>query len=399
MDKLITMRKQFFVFLVCLNISILFYYKYLSFIMAEILKKDNIVNNKIMPIGISFYTFSILSYIIEVYKKNEKPIRNIIDMGLYVSFFPKLTQGPIVKYKDFVFQLSDRMITTDKIYYGITRFIVGLGKKILIANVFGEVVDEIFGLAENQLSTGVAWFGAVGYTLQIYFDFSGYSDMAIGLGKMFGFDFKENFNYPYLSISVRDFWRRWHISLNSWFRDYIYIPLGGNRNGRIKTYINTMVVFVMTGIWHGANWTFWIWGIFHGLISIAESCFLGRYLKKAKIINVVYTDLVVIFGWVFFRADSINYAFSFIKNMIIYKAGMPNLRIGRYANKKIIIVFILGIVFSGIIQCIKKRLDCYIKLPNIFTEIGKVILLIIVFLLSLMTLASGTYNAFIYFQF
>lgn len=399
MDKSDRFRKFFFIFILCLNIFILFYYKYLSFMISEIFKIDGVMGSKSFPVGISFYTFSILSYVIEVYKKNTKPAANILDLSLYISFFPKLTQGPIVKYTDFVPQLFNRAITVDKIYNGIVRFIIGLGKKTLVANILGTMVDEIFHLSGNQLSTGVAWLGAIGYTIQIYYDFSGYSDMAIGLAQMFGFVFKENFNYPYLATSIKDFWKRWHISLNIWFRDYIYIPLGGNRKGKARALINIMIVFWVTGIWHGANWTFLFWGIYHGIIHIAESRLWGQHLKKLHIINWIYTDLIVIIGWVFFRADNIKYACIFIKNMFIYKSGIPNLRVVNFLDNKIITVFIVGIICSGFIQYVIIKMKKHLQLSNILFEVGKNILLVAILFLCLMTLASGSYEAFIYFKF
>ncbi len=399
MDKSGKFRKPLFITIICLNVFILFYYKYLSFILSEIIGYDKITNNIPLPIGISFYTFSILSYIIEVYRKNTAAIKNITHLGLYITFFPKITQGPIVKYTDFIPQLSDRTITINKFYTGIVRFILGLGKKLLIANILGGMVDEIFQLSPNQLSTSTAWLGAAGYTLQIYYDFSGYSDMAIGLALMFGFNIKENFNYPYLSTSIKDFWKRWHISLNVWFRDYIYIPLGGNKKGKKRTYINTIVVFLITGIWHGANWTFLFWGLYHGIIQIMESALWGNYLKKFKITSLIYTNLIVLTGWVLFRADNIKHALIFIKNMFIYQAELPNFKVSNFINNKIIVVLIIGIIFSGFIQNIFFKVNNHLKVPEVLSEILKIIFLIGIIFLCLMSLAVGSYNTFIYFKF
>lgn len=223
--------------------------------------------------------------------------------------------------------------------------------------------------------------------------------MAIGLSKVFGFDIKENFNYPYMAVTIKDFWRRWHISLSNWFRDYIYIPLGGSRKGRARTYVNTLIVFIVTGLWHGANWTFWFWGVYHGVLQILESCFWGKYLKKLKIVNIVYMNFIVVLGWVFFRADSINYALTFIKNMLQYKAGVSNFRVINYINTKVIIVLIIGIVFAGIIQFWIGKLKEYIKFPCVVIEISKGALLMGILFFSLMEIACGTYNSFIYFQF
>lgn len=399
MDKLVRMRKFIFIFIICLNVGLLFYYKYLTFILKEILKLSIDIENIILPIGISFYTFSILSYAIEVYRKNEEPVKDILDMGLYVAFFPKLVQGPIVKYSDFISQIYSRVITSDKIYFGITRFIIGLGKKTLIANVLGQVADKIFALEGSQLSTGLAWMGAVCFTVQIYYDFSGYSDMALGLSKIFGFEFKENFNYPYMSVSIKDFWRRWHISLSSWLRDYIYIPLGGNQKGCVKTCFNIFIVFAVSGIWHGANWTFWIWGVYHGIFQILEFCFLGKCLKKLRIVNIFYTNLVVIIGWVLFRADNIECALNFIKNMFTYNIAASNFSVHNYINNKEIFILVFGIFFAGIAQGCIDKLKGYINLPSIVIEAGKGILLMFVLFLSLVSIGGGTYNSFIYFHF
>lgn len=398
MDKSTRLRKAFLIGIICLNIGILFHYKYAEFVLNEVLKMNVDIGNRLLPIGISFYTFQILSYAIEVYWGNAGSLTNFFEMGLYVSFFPKVSQGPIEKYTDFVGQLHNRLITYDKMYDGIKRFIIGLGKKVLVANVLGEVTDAIFAVTADQLSTSVAWLGALSYTVQIYYDFSGYSDMAIGLGKMMGFEFKENFNYPYMATSVKDFWRKWHISLSSWFRDYIYIPLGGNRKGNFRTCANLMIVFVVTGIWHGANWTFWLWGIWHGIMQIGEKCLWGKYLKKIKWVNILYTDLIVLLGWVLFRADSVEYAFAYIKNMFVYRSALPNYTIADYMDSKVFVVLIFGVVFAGLAQnCMEKYRE---KLKNsLVVEIGKVLLLLVVFLLCLMSIASGAYNPFIYFKF
>lgn len=398
MDKCNKMRRAALIVIILLNVGILFHYKYAEFFFNGIFKLNLNMENRLLPIGISFYTFQILSYAIEVYQKNTAALTNICDMGLYVAFFPKLVQGPIVKYTDFAPQLKSRNITSEKFYDGIKRFIIGLGKKTLVANVLGGVTDNIFILPVEQLSTPLTWLGAFCYTLQIYYDFSGYSDMAIGIGKLFGFEFKENFNYPYTATSIKDFWRKWHISLSSWFRDYIYIPLGGNRKGKFRTCLNIFMVFVVTGVWHGANWTFWLWGIWHGIIQIAESLIWGKWLKKAKIVNVLYTDMIVLIGWVLFRADNIQYALRFLKNMFIYKAAVPNYTFINYVNLKVIIVIIGAAIFSGIAQHFSSGLAKRTE-NSLLLKTGEIFLLIVILFLSLMSIASGAYNPFIYFKF
>ncbi len=284
-------RKKLVLFLcVAVNLLLLGYFKYFNFIIQSansvlgwLWDAGPIAARSIaLPIGISFYTFQALSYVIDVYRGEVKVQKNYIHMLLYVSFFPQLIAGPIVKYHDIDRQIENRTVTADKFAYGVYRFSCGMGKKVLLSNAFAEVVDKVYSYELSEVSAPLLWLAALLYMLQIYFDFSGYSDMAIGLGKMFGFDFQENFNLPYISTSVKEFWRRWHISLSSWFRDYLYIPLGGNRKGTMKTYRNLLIVFFLTGMWHGAGWTFIIWGLFHGLFQILERLFLGKALAKTK---------------------------------------------------------------------------------------------------------------------
>ena len=269
-------RKIYLFLAVIGNLSVLIYFKYFNFIIENL---NNLLSSKIssidiiMPIGISFYIFQALSYVIDVYRKGVKAQKNIYNLALYVTFFPQLIAGPIVKYHDIEKEITKRNMNFENIYFGLKRFSFGLGKKIILANTLGEVVDKIFNSNIDILDSKILWLGAISYSLQLYFDFSGYSDMAIGLGKIFGFHFLENFNYPYISKSITEFWRRWHISLGSWFREYLYIPLGGNRKGTKRTYINLFLVLLATGIWHGASWTFIIWGLWHGVFIITERYF------------------------------------------------------------------------------------------------------------------------------
>lgn len=401
LTKLHTGQKILLWVIVLLNIGLLFYYKYADFFLNHIFKLDKNLGDRTLPIGISFYTFSMLSCAIDIYKQQGE-ITGFADYGLYISFFPKLVQGPIVKYTDFIAQLKNRHVTLDGLYQGIVRFITGLGKKLLIANVLGEVADRIFGLTVHELSTSIAWLGALSYTLQIYYDFSGYSDMAIGLARLFGFNFKENFNYPYMSSSVKDFWRRWHISLSEWFKNYIYIPLGGNRKGEARTALNTLIVFTVTGIWHGANWTFWLWGLLHGFVQIAETFIWGKHLKKCKILSIIYTDFVVLLGWVLFRADTLNGAMIFMKNMFFYKAAEPNFTVPVFVDTKIFMVLLVGILCSGIVQKMFQKIkaaDFLLKKGDLILESAKIIASLLVLLICLMSIANGAYKSFIYFKF
>jgi len=264
-----------------------------------------------LPVGISFYTFQAMSYLIDVYRGNTPPERNPFRVALYISLFPQLIAGPIVRYTTIADQITDRRVTLGGFASGAERFIIGLAKKLMVADVLGQLADHVFSLPAGSLTCGVAWIGVLSYTGQIYFDFSGYSDMAIGLGRMFGFQFNENFNYPYISRSVTEFWRRWHISLSTWFRDYLYIPLGGNRNGSIATYRNLWIVFLVCGLWHGAAWTFVAWGLYHGTFLVIERIGFRRVLERTPaVIAWAYTFLVVTLGWVLFRAESFGQAAS-----------------------------------------------------------------------------------------
>lgn len=294
-------RTVFMIIGVGLSVAFLFYFKYFSFI-VNIFGAN--VPAKILPIGISFYTFQIITYTVDVWRRKVPTQKNIIKLALYISFFPQLIAGPIVNYTYIEPYLDERVIAPSEFFNGLCRFFAGFGKKILIANMCGEILSYL-DLSTN-ISVLAAWLGAIAYTFQIYFDFSGYSDMAIGMGKMFGFPFLENFNYPYTSISITDFWRRWHISLSTFFRDYVYIPLGGNRVNPARHILNLMIVWALTGFWHGASWNFIIWGVYYGVFLILEKYVWGKALNKLpKIIRWIYTTLIVIIAWVFFYHDSL----------------------------------------------------------------------------------------------
>jgi alginate O-acetyltransferase complex protein AlgI len=393
-------RKIVLVVGIAVDIVILGYYKYAAFLttlLNGILHKEILVAPDIdLPIGISFFTFQAMSYIVDIYKNRDSYSQKFINTALYISFFPQLIAGPIVKYKDINEQIENRTVTLDKTSTGFRRFIYGLSKKVLISNVLGACVDVIFAYDLSQIDTRMAWIGAVSYSLQIYYDFSGYSDMAIGLGKMFGFDIMENFNYPYLSTSISEFWRRWHISLGGWFREYVYIPLGGNRKGKMRTYLNLFIVFALTGLWHGADLSFIIWGIYYGFFVIIERMGLGKLLQRSKIVSVVYCTLIVIFGWVIFRADSIRYALGYIlKMMTPWRSKQTITSIWYYMDKQTIFTIACALLGMGIL---KLSVSDKIKGRWINSSI-EAVYCIVILVLSIVSIASGTYNPFIYFQF
>ena len=319
-----------------------------------------------------------------------------MNTALYISFFPQLIAGPIVKYREINKQIESRSISWIGVSSGFKRFIYGLAKKVLISNVLGLCADTIYAFDIGTIDVLTAWVGALAYTFQIYYDFSGYSDMAIGLGKMFGFDIPENFDYPYLSKSISEFWRRWHISLGSWFREYVYIPLGGNRKGTVRTYLNLSIVFFLTGLWHGADLSFIIWGLYHGFFSVIERLGLKKSLDKSKVLSTAYCFLVVNFGWVLFRASDTITALRYISRMVLpwrhLDTGIP---IWNYLNNKTVFVGIVAVLGMGIIKAlIPKRVYAAWK-DSVIEAVYCVFLLI----LCLASIASDTYNPFIYFQF
>jgi alginate O-acetyltransferase complex protein AlgI len=392
---------------IIVNIGLLGYFKYANFFVGII---DSALHLHIkmqhipLPIGISFYTFHSLSYLIDVYRKKEEAQKSVFNLALYISLFPQLVAGPIIRYNNVSDQLAKREVSIDQIAEGIQRFILGLTKKVFLANTFGSIADQIFASNTNNLSIAVSWIGIIAYTLQIYFDFSGYSDMAIGLGKMFGFNFAENFNYPYVSKSISEFWRRWHISLGTWFKDYLYIPLGGNRGSGFKTVRNLLIVWTVTGFWHGASWTFMAWGFYYGVLIVLERLWLGAILEKLwKPIQHLYVIVLVMIGWVFFRADSFGYSFQYIKTMF----GL---------NQKVIVdsqfhilwndnwyMFVLGFIFSTPIfihlnHYIKNKIkDIYVI--NGFFQATKYFVCMVLMVVCMILLVNSTYNPFIYFRF
>ncbi|WP_307354652.1 MBOAT family O-acyltransferase [Hathewaya limosa] len=363
------------------------------------------MNNKIvLPIGISFFTFQMMSYIIDVYREEVTPQKSIINLGLYIMLFPQLIAGPIVRYIDIEEQINTRKVNLYKFTHGMERFIIGLSKKVLIANSNGFIVDYVFKEPSFYSNTVLVWLGIVCYALQIYYDFSGYSDMAIGLGKMFGFDFLENFNYPYISKSIKEFWRRWHISLSTWFRDYLYIPLGGSKVGKFKTYRNLVIVFFATGLWHGASWNFIIWGLFHGMFLILERGKFGELLQKVPtILQRIYTMLVVLVGWVFFRANNFKLALKYIKGMFKVDFTKVN-QIYGVIDKEYMFFIIIGIIFSTpLIKKLNSLFNSKIKTENnliiVITEGMWIAILMSMFIISILYITGSNFNPFIYFRF
>ena len=395
-------KKLTLVSTILLDLSFLFYFKYFNFFVDNInlLFHSNIdIIKVIMPIGISFYTFQALSYVIDVYKKEVQVQNNFYKLALYICLFPQLVAGPIVKYHDVEKEIESRDVTFDKVSLGTKRFIIGLSKKMIIANIIGAVVDKIFIQSPDTFSSFVAWIGAFAYIMQLYFDFSGYSDMAIGLGLIFGFKFLENFNYPYISKSITEFWRRWHISLSTWFKLYIYIPLGGNRVGKFLHYRNLLIVFFVTGFWHGAGWTFIVWGIWHGLFIVMEKATGLAQETQNKIANIfkhIYAMLVVTLGFVVFRADNITYALKYIKRMFSFSpAPASAYPLSYYGGIAEIIISIIAILCS--VGLFANMLNFAQK--NKYTKAFVNLWLLIIFVFSLSLVAASTYNPFIYFNF
>lgn len=396
-------RKWILGITVAADLSFLFYFKYFNFIIDNVnsalqLNMDFI--DVVMPIGISFYTFQAMSYLIDVYRREVEAQKDINKLALYIVLFPQLVAGPIVKYHDVCEQIDERDVAFKDVVIGFKRFIIGLAKKVLVANTLALVVDKIFLQTPENITMGVAWLGITAYMIQLYFDFSGYSDMAIGLGKMFGFKFLENFNYPYISKSISEFWQRWHISLATWFKQYLYIPLGGNRVSTPRVYFNLFMVFLVTGIWHGAAWTFVMWGVWNAVFICWE-----KYSGWAKVnpdekiwLSVVrhfYAMFVFIIGLVIFRSDNMLYAYEYIKRMfnIDVTDHLPNFDYG--VNNKFVMMFAVGIICS--VPLFRNMI--YVKYERKVLRSVINIWLFVLFFWSTVSLASSTYNPFIYFRF
>ncbi len=384
------------------NLGILGYYKYFDFflrILNRLLGRQIFEMREIaLPMGISFFTFGAVSYLIDLYRGRYGAEKNLVSMALYLSFFPKVSVGPIARYEEFGPQLVARRETYKKTARGIRRFAYGLGKKVLIANVLGSCVDKIYAQDINNVTGAMVWVAALLYTLQIYYDFSGFSDMAIGLGKMFGFTICENFDYPYLSSSVQEFWRRWHISLGSWFRDYLYIPLGGSRRGTVRTYGNLLVVWLATGLWHGATTAFIVWGLLHGLCIMMERAGWKRMLDKAGVFRYVYVQLVVIVGWVFFRVGNLAPAFAYLKRMFLpWKYTESTYVLRELMSNRCMVAAVAGVLGMGVVQmCIRRFFPQAKRLRGSVPEMLYCMLLVAA---SMLCLINGSYNPAIYLNF
>jgi alginate O-acetyltransferase complex protein AlgI len=400
-----------------LNLGILAFFKYANFVIANLNSMLSVfgvgpfyLSRIHLPIGISFFTFQAVSYVVDVYNQKIIAQRNIINLGAYISLFPQLMAGPIVRYAHIAKEIVSRTVSRTDFAEGVRQFLFGLGKKMLIANPVARVADQVFSLPAGELTTGLAWLGAICYTLQIYFDFSGYSDMAIGLARMFGLHYLENFNYPYISRSIREFWRRWHISLSTWFKDYLYLPLGGNRQGPTRTYMNLITVFLLCGLWHGASWNFVIWGLFHGLFLATERTYLGRGLNALpQPVRHIYTLLIVMVGWVIFRTESMTQAISYLSAMSGFAHGAGvKYSVAMFLNDKLKLEIGMGILLSAPVYLLIKRMEASLletgpmKLKAsfnvVFSLVGFVLLAIIGYA-SIISLAASAYNAFIYSRF
>ena len=389
-------RKLLFIVTCIFNIGILFFFKYFNFFVNDVLMLKNVTLNIILPIGISFYTFQILSYVIDVYKKEVVAQRSIINLGAYVTMFPQLIAGPIVRYQTIAKELTERKEHVDDITEGLRRFIIGLGKKIIIANQMAIIADTVYiTIPLHDLNTMFAWIGTIAFALQIYYDFSGYSDMAIGLGKMFGFHFVENFNYPYIATSITDFWRRWHISLSSWFRDYVYIPLGGSRCSKARWMLNIMIVWSLTGLWHGASYNFVLWGLYYGVLLMMEKLFFKKYLDKLRGINYIITMLIVLVGWVFFNSSSVDQIIYMIRNLFGFNGSFSLILLNNQG-----ILYLLPYMLIAIIGMGPWINQLFIKIRN--NTIGFTIYdiyLVVILVVCLIFLINNSYNPFIYFRF
>jgi alginate O-acetyltransferase complex protein AlgI len=430
-------RRRVIALAVALNLGLLGVFKYAAFLagnlnaLLAVLRLPAVPSPEVhLPLGISFFTFHALSYVIDVYRREVPPLKGLTDFALYISFFPQSIAGPIVRYSSVAGQLARRTITEASFAAGCRLFIIGLAKKMLLANTLGVAADGVFGLRAESLTFGVAWLGALCYTLQIYFDFSGYSDMAIGLARLFGLEFPANFNYPYIARSVTDFWRRWHMSLSTWFRDYLYIPLGGNRQGKVRTYFNLLAVFFLCGLWHGASWTFVFWGLFHGAFLVIERMLAARKgggwwvagvgkrktalspsTRTTPILSHAYTLAVVMVGWVFFRANTFAQALAFLRAMVGLGSGTGlDYAVSTFLQTDVLLALVAGLACSApllpwlaglrpgarLAEAGRPRLADAVEAA---LTLGTVAGLALLLLGSAVQLAANTYNPFIYFRF
>ena len=408
-------RKGVLYVAVAVNLGVLGVFKYLTFLVRTVDQLPGVaitVPSIVLPVGISFFTFQGLSYVIDVYRNERLKSTRFRDVLLYIALFPQLVAGPIVRYEDVADEIKSRRHTLEQLANGLRRFIIGLSKKLMIADVCGSVVTLIYSAESSALDSRTAWLAAVCYLIQIYFDFSGYSDMAIGLGLCFGFHFKENFNYPYISASIQEFWRRWHISLSTWFREYLYIPLGGNRKGKAKTYRNKLIVFFCTGLWHGANWTFIVWGLWHGFFIVAEDAVkkLFRIEKHGKggrnpvmaVLKHLYTLLVVLIGFVIFRADNIEQAASMIRAMFsgISASAQTGLLLAQCLTPLTMFALLLGLVGSTpILPMVCHKAERQTGSARTCLRVINYAAVLVLLLVDILHLSAASYVPFIYFQF
>ena len=389
-------RKFIFITLLLIDISILFFFKYYGFIISSIgslFGIDLVIRDIPLPLGISFYTFQQISYIIDVYTKKTKVQKNLINFAAYITMFPQLIAGPIVKYNDIESQLKNRNENLTQFSSGVHRFIIGLGKKVLLANSIGAIWSEIKVIPLNEISILTSWIGIIAFALQIYFDFSGYSDMAIGLAKMFGFEFLENFNYPYISKSVTEFWRRWHISVGTWFREYLYIPLGGNKKGNLIQIRNLFIVWFTTGLWHGASFNFIAWGIYFGVILFIEKIIFKNILNKLpSFLCHIYTLILVLIGWVIFDMNTLSSAMEYISIMFGLSNNLVVDKLSLFILSNNIVILLIGIICSTtLLPNVFKKLRCSLKKSNIFIIIS---MYLIIFILSISFVVGESFNPF-----
>lgn len=388
------------------NLSLISYFKYFNFLAGEVLGIET--NTSIhLPLGISFFTFQAISYLVDVYRKDAKAERNLFNLGLYISMFPQLIAGPIVRFKTVAQQITTRVHSVNGIHQGVKIFVLGLAQKVLIANYAAIPADTIFGLGASELTTSLAWLGAFCYAIQIFFDFAGYSNMAIGLGLILGFTFPINFNYPYVAQSVTEFWQRWHISLSTWFRDYLYIPLGGNRVSKPRTYFNLFIVFLLCGLWHGAAWVFIIWGIYHGAFLVLERAFLGQILDALwRPIRHLYLLLVVLVGWVIFRVENLSHLKYYLLQMfgLAESQSFDAINGIELLSNSITTALIIGVILAHPVypmfeQFINSKGKRSLKLMHKFLLYSFEAFCLVIFIVTLSEVASGGYNPFIYFRF
>jgi alginate O-acetyltransferase complex protein AlgI len=387
---------------IILDLGILAYFKYAGFLTSNLAAAASSIGmgghisiiEQVLPLGVSFFTFQGVSYLIDVYRGDVRPTRSLLKFATYKALFPQLIAGPIVRYAEVAGEMDKRAVGVSQAFEGVRRFTVGFIKKVMIADTCAVCADAIFSADPTTLSTAAAWLGAISYAIQIYFDFSAYSDMAIGLGLMMGFHYPENFKHPYVSGSVREFWRRWHMTLSAWFRDYVYRPLGGNRSGATRTYLNLISVFALTGLWHGASWTFVAWGLWHGVFMLVERRFDPEAWPVPAFVRHIYLLLVVLFGWVLFRADSFEGAFGMMKRMLSMGAGDVTRGAAEFLNPLLVLTLVAGVVLCAPVHnWIRSRLSDMWAWPLGVVTLGGA------FLVACMKVLSGAYSPFLYFRF